>query len=474
MWLLFGVCAAAIVVFVFWFANRPTETRTVEWDPRIADLVAFVEQDRNLTFKHPVPVRYLPPDELAQEFVDAAAEHSHSADGGEDKIDETDGTDGTDEPVDYGDGFFRAQGLAEGRFDFGDVSSEYTEAAVSAFYDRAAQTIVVPLEDPAVAVLPAAVRPIVVHELVHALQAQRYPQFGLVPALDPSIELGLLEGDANTVEAHYIASMSLADWNDYWEASEASYNDFAEDVTAVPPIISAQFSQSYVLGQSLVEAVWADGGTDAVDALFTDPPIDTLAMLDPWGFIEGDNDRPDANEVVAPAGADVIGESWWGPDSITWLYSLSEFMPFEDALVAARSWETSEYLEYFDESDNSCFIAEVQSDGPLFAAVSGWVDRAADVRSVTGSGTSFAVHGCDPGVDADFAIPESFETQLYAVSFVAAGETWAVQNGLPRSVGTCLAFEQLPEGESPIPDDWFHFQTRSADDLASLECALAR
>src|SRR3954454_18293039 len=33
------------------------------WDPRVADLVSYVEQERHLTFKHPVRVNFLTPDQ---------------------------------------------------------------------------------------------------------------------------------------------------------------------------------------------------------------------------------------------------------------------------------------------------------------------------------------------------------------------------------------------------------------------------
>jgi hypothetical protein len=44
----------------------PPEDLT-EWDPRVADLAAFVEEARGLEFVHPIPVEFLSPEEFSAE-----------------------------------------------------------------------------------------------------------------------------------------------------------------------------------------------------------------------------------------------------------------------------------------------------------------------------------------------------------------------------------------------------------------------
>jgi hypothetical protein len=63
----------------------------------------------------------------------------------------------------------------------------------------------------------------------------------------------------------------------------------------------------YALGPSLVELIAADGGNDAVDEAFDDPPATTEHMVDPRSYFAGDS----AHEVTAPVvptGGERIGE----------------------------------------------------------------------------------------------------------------------------------------------------------------------
>ena len=50
------------------------EPEPAAWDPRVQDLVRFVEAERGLTFEHPVPVDFLTPEQFREELTTEAAD----------------------------------------------------------------------------------------------------------------------------------------------------------------------------------------------------------------------------------------------------------------------------------------------------------------------------------------------------------------------------------------------------------------
>src|SRR4051794_26256983 len=62
--LVVGVLAAGLIVFTR--VNGRGVAHPDQWDPRVVDIVHFVEMHRGLEFKHPVYVDFLSPDEYSQ------------------------------------------------------------------------------------------------------------------------------------------------------------------------------------------------------------------------------------------------------------------------------------------------------------------------------------------------------------------------------------------------------------------------
>ena len=54
--------------------GRGWRTGACCWDPRVQDLVRFVEAERGLTFEHPVPVDFLTPEQFRDELTTEAAD----------------------------------------------------------------------------------------------------------------------------------------------------------------------------------------------------------------------------------------------------------------------------------------------------------------------------------------------------------------------------------------------------------------
>ncbi len=102
--------AAALVVVVALVAGmvlalpRRDHHEAEGWDPRVVELVRFVERTRGLTFDHPVPVRFLDP----ADFRATVAEPDH-----DDPDVDGAGTRSPDDPQ-LGAAIHRALGVAEG------------------------------------------------------------------------------------------------------------------------------------------------------------------------------------------------------------------------------------------------------------------------------------------------------------------------------------------------------------------------
>jgi hypothetical protein len=160
----------------------------------------------------------------------------------------------------------------------------------------------------------------------------------------------------------------------------------------------------YALGPSLVELIAAEGGNDAVDDAFADPPASTEHIVDPRSYFAGDS----ADEVTAPAvptGGDQIGEDD-RVGALPLFLLLSERIDPLDALSAADGWGGDAYVVY-DRGGTACVDLAVQGDSArdgeeLLRAFEAWVAAgppgAAQVRS---DGDLALVTACDPGNQGD-------------------------------------------------------------------------
>jgi len=120
--------------------------------------------------------------------------------------------------------------------------------------------------------------PTLAHELVHALQDQ---QFGLgqfdANLTDASLaESGLIEGDATLVERRYERRCQAPGWGTAclnYDAGSTGSGDFLA--------MELFFFQPYNDGGRYVESLYEDGGWEAVNARYDDPPISSKQIMVP-------------------------------------------------------------------------------------------------------------------------------------------------------------------------------------------------
>jgi hypothetical protein len=380
-------------------------TRTVDsgpdhpdvWDPRVADLVTFVERARGLDFDHPVFVDFLSPSEYTDETTADAS-----------GVAEEDRTE-----LEHYAGELRALGVATGDIDLFAAFNQVSDGGTLAFYDPAGQRVRV-----RGTTVTVGLQVTLVHELTHALQDQHFDLQRLNAGdLDSSAATalrGLVEGDAVRIEESYIREVltpsEQADYDDEYagelEQSEASTGD-------VPPFISATFGVPYLLGQPLVVMLANRGGNDAVDDAFEHPPATEEHLFDPASFLAEEG----AEEVELELGGDVdVFED--GPfGSPSWYLLLAERIDPKLAFDAALGWGGDAFAA-FERDDRTCmravFVGDTAADEvAMKAALDQWA-----AAMPGGEATAVAVDGhpgldaCDPGVDVDLELTGRAERAL--------------------------------------------------------------
>jgi hypothetical protein len=135
---------------------------------------------------------------------------------------------------------------------------------------------------------------VLVHELTHALQDQR---FGLGPLLSQSGDAGmasvaLVEGDAKVIADEFLSSLPPRQVDDIQDAGLRSNDQLFRSTYYLS---AASFP--YVAGSGFVHYVLTHGGTPRLNDALRDPPTSTAQLLHPDRFIAGDRPMP----VTPPA-----------------------------------------------------------------------------------------------------------------------------------------------------------------------------
>src|SRR5690606_14306059 len=118
-----------------------------------------------------------------------------------------------------------------------------------------------------------------VHELVHALQDQRFDLDRLSTLEDPGAATAfraIVEGDATAVEQIYIQQLGAADHDRYEALLSSQYDE--TPLAGVPGVLTASFSAPYALGTPLVGIVRSEHGWEGVDELLRRPPTTELEL----------------------------------------------------------------------------------------------------------------------------------------------------------------------------------------------------
>ena len=372
------VIVVALVAGVTYFTTRDSDNGAPSaWDPRILDLVHYVESARGLKFEHPVKSEFLSVDDFKKKVT------------GHEEL-----TDAEKDEIHHYEGLFRALGLVEGDLDLVKEEEQLSGETVLGEYVPETKTIYIRGNT-----IATELRPTIVHELTHALQDQR---FGLELELKPSgadtAFTALVEADALRIEDDYRDTLSEADRKLVDDAENRAASD--ADIEDVPPILTELFELPYVLGPPFVDAIIRKNGKSGVDKAFEDKPKTEEQLAEPQAYLLGD----EPSKVAAPKlgkGEKKVGD----PDDfgmISLLLVLGERLSFPQAWAAVHGWKGDASVTYRS-GGKDCIRVRTQLDSrsdtdEFESAVRAWGEGRPTTVNRSGVDTvEFA--SCDPGSD---------------------------------------------------------------------------
>jgi hypothetical protein len=436
-----GLVVAGVVLVVVlagaglavWSLLRGGVDHPDEWDERVADLVAFVEEERGLDFEHPVHVDFLSGDEFREEVT------------AREELDDDEQAE-----LETTTAMLRAVGLVSGDVDLLDIGDQLVGEGVAGFYRFEDERIVVRGDD-----IDDTLRATVVHELVHALQDQH---FGIGDVEhDTSGEsaafTAFVEADAMQVEQAWIDSLPADRRQEVERARLADAEGIEFD--EVPEVFVELMGFPYVFGPMFLDAVLEERGQEGRDALFTDPPTTEEHIVRPQSYLDGE--LPEEVPTPEPRDGGVVVEDSEGDfGMLSLLVVLAERVEFEDAWRAVRGWAGDATVAHDVERTVggeaapalTCIDTEVVFETAGDAAHFGDVfDTWADglpAEQVT-SGRTVRWGSCDPGVDADLSRAPGHVSGIQGLALLRGIEMGFTAGGVPADVAECTAEALIDE-----------------------------
>ena len=269
-------------------------------------------------------------------------------------------TEVTDDEVFIATQFYRAFDFAGPDFDLETTYLQIMGDQVAGFYNPDTNEMnVIPTGGGSLGdSLPPLEQVIYAHEYTHALQDQHFV-LNLLDTIDEAdaqlAALALVEGDATLVMQRYMtASLAESGPAALLMLLAQSLLTEAEFPADAPPILEAELTMPYLDGLDFVTALYQQGGWDAVNAAFADPPQATAQILHPERYLEG----IEPGVVQVAAGEPVLGAGWELIDEATLgEFYLREYLGTQlaarDAARAAAGWYGDRYRLYHHAGDDA-------------------------------------------------------------------------------------------------------------------------
>lgn len=203
------------------------------------------------------------------------------------------------------------------------------------------------------------------HELVHAVGDQH---FGFGPKLDSLADdqrhdrgfglLSLVEGDATLSEILYVQGLTASERSALME----EIGEMEDPDLGVPLFMENALYFPYERGFEYVLNTWRTGQWQAVNDLYSDPPVSTEEIFDGArspGARPIELPRP---RGVMPEGYEEIYDYTWGFLDI--LLMFEQVLGADSALDAALGWGGSRSLVGYEEGGEVVFVWEYVGDSP--------------------------------------------------------------------------------------------------------------
>ncbi|MCA1727585.1 MAG: hypothetical protein LC722_08040 [Actinobacteria bacterium] len=282
---------------------------------QVAALIDQAASVRELAFLHPVEPTFVSAAELAADVRREARE------------------DGTAVALPAPE-VLVALGMLEPGTDLDETLTEAAAASVIGFYDPETKGLVVRSgADP----LSPATQVTLVHELTHAVTDQHYDLGTLVTGDEPddafAARLALAEGDATFAMGEWAQEhLSLAEQLD---AGFESVFQAAGAGAPGPEFLAPMSLFPYLEGMAFVTALYSEGGWDAVNRAYRNPPVSTEQIMHPDRYIAGDDGFSTVEELTAR----MSSATQTGQVGELFLRTMLQDGSVGDAAEAAAGWD---------------------------------------------------------------------------------------------------------------------------------------
>ncbi len=329
------------------------QTGDAEFDSVVAELAAYVEAERGLSFVEPVEVEVADDEEFSARLLEDFDEES--------------------EDIQLTDQALTALGLIRPEVDLVAELRAFYDVGVLGFYDAETDELVVRGTDPTLYTQQT-----IVHELVHALDDQHHdldrPELDDAPDESSFGFAALVEGNARRVEEAWEAGLSADEQDRLLEEEYAYPAEAGLDFSDFPLVLVELVQAPYELGQPLVEEVLEESGPAGLEDAFAAPPVTSEQVIHPDTFLAGEAAR---DVAPPPADGEVTDEGVFGELVLRLL--LEGPLPSAEARRASAGWGGDWYVMW-REGDRACIRADFAGDGPedreeLLEGLSTWAEE---------------------------------------------------------------------------------------------------
>lgn len=389
-----------------------------QWDSRVLDIVQFVEKTRGLTFKHPVFVDFLTP----QQYSDRA------------RTDASKLTDKEKKQLEAFNGELRALGLSNSNVDLLQAENDLQDVGTLAFYDPDTERVSIRGTD-----IDVSLKVTLVHEFTHVLQDQYFDiKSSRTKKFETSQEQSsfrtIIEGDAVRVENEFVDTLSDADKSAYDAARNKEVDNATAGLSNVPVALQAFQSAPYLVGPPFVELLVAHGQQSALDDAFKNPPKTDEQIIDPEKFLN----HQDAQKVDAPPlpdgvkDSDVVDKGDFGALSL--FVMLGERIDPFVAETAIDGWGGDAYVAY-QQNGKTCVRLDFKGDTSddeteMKGALDQWAAALPPGMATVSTGDQIVhLESCDPGADAGLTLNNRANDLMQVLAARSGFALQAVKDG---------------------------------------------
>jgi hypothetical protein len=415
------VVAAGIVVVATSSAGDPIFPK--KWDPRVAPVAAAVAKLRGLQFQHPVPVKFLEPQEFEKEVG----------------VDQTSVTAEDRAEIEEQAAGLRALGLIGGDVDLLKAVDTAQKSSTLALYSFRNKEILV-----RGSTLDAQRRVTLAHELVHVLQDQHFDLTKLQRKAyeskvgDTSVFTALVEGDASRTEELYRDKMSAKDKAEYDRADAAEGARVKKESKGVPEIVSFVFGAPYAFGPAHATVLAETGGNVAINRALVAPTPTSLIFIQPGNTAAG----VAVPEPVIPAGTKPVGSpTAFGAFEL--YITLGMYLDANRALHVADGVAGGRQTQ-FKRGNKVCVKVDLageraSAEAAARNALQSWANLQPKEAEAKVSTNALGFTACDPGKKASAPNGARFTSLAETLGLRTGLTQGAAQNDLDAPAARCAA-----------------------------------